>query len=73
MCTFIFRYASGEQHTFEHIKRVEYVRASHVTVNEQELLTHNFPTKFDLHLFADNSNFTVNCSNLMYLEVKGEA
>lgn len=72
MCTFIFCYENGDQHTFEHIKRVEYVRTNHITVSEQELLTHSFPTKYDLHLFADDSNFTVSGSNLTYIKVKLE-
>lgn len=74
MCGFIFRYEDGNEYPFEHIKSVKYTRAgSIVTVDEQALLTHSFPTGYDLHLFSDKSNFTVNGKNLVYIEVSKES
>lgn len=72
MCTFIFCYENGVKNSFEHITRVEYVRANNVIVSEQELLSHRFPTKHDLHLYSANSNFTVSGNNISYIEVKEE-
>lgn len=73
MCTFVFRYSDGSEHDFEHIKRVEYVRSNNIVVNEQSLLTHCFPTKYDLHLFSDDSNFTVSGKDLVWIEVRKES
>ena len=74
MCSFIFHYENNVEHLFEHIKIVKYAYAgSGITVNEKELLSYSFPTGIDLHLFSDNSNFTVNGKNLIYIEVKKEA
>ncbi|MCI8370916.1 MAG: hypothetical protein HFI75_00680 [Lachnospiraceae bacterium] len=73
MCTFIFQYENGVKHQFEHIKSVRYSGAGKViVVDEQNLLTHPFPTGKDLHLFSDRSNFTVNGKNLTYIETKKE-
>lgn len=72
MCTFIFRYTDGSEHEFNNINRVEYVRSSTIVVNSNELLTHRFPTKCDLHLFSETSNFTVSGIDLVWIEVAKE-
>lgn len=73
MCTFIFQYENNVTNHFENIKKVSYTRGgAGVTIGEKDLLTHTFPTGYDLHLFSDTSNFTVSGKNLVYIEVRKE-
>lgn len=73
MCTFIFCYTDGSKCNFQHIKKAMYIKSEIVTVDEQNLLTHRFPMNCDLHLFCDNSNFTVSGHNLLYIEINKES
>lgn len=73
MYSFIFHYENNSEHLFKHIKSAKYSHhGSSVTVNEQDLLNHSFPTGIDLHLFSDTSNFAISGKNLIYMEVKKE-
>jgi len=72
MCTFHFRYTSGDTHVFEHITKAEFMRSNLVTVTEKDLLSFRFPTGYDLHLFSETNNFTVSGKDLTYIEVKKE-
>ncbi len=74
MCTFVFYYENNVTHQFERINNVRYSCGGiSSTVDEKELLTHSFPTGTDLHLFSDDSNFTVSGKNLVYIEIKKES
>ena len=73
MCTFIFQYENNVENHFENINKVSYIRnGSVVTVDESNLLTHAFPTGYDLNLFSKTSNFTVSGKNLVYIEGRKE-
>ncbi len=72
MFTFDFTHQDGSNKYFEHIKEVQYVRDTIVTVSEKDIQKHLFPTGYDLHLFSDDLNITVSGKNLLYIEVKKE-
>lgn len=73
MYTFTFTYQDGSNNYFEHIKEVQYIRSSTITVSGDNIHDHLFPTGYDLHLFSDTLNVTVNGKNLLYIEVEKES
>ena len=72
MYTFKFTYQDGSNNYFEHIKEVQYVRTTNVTVSGDNIHKHLFHTGYDLHLFSDDLNVTVNGKNLLYIEAEKE-
>lgn len=73
MYTFMFLYENNTFQEFEHIIRVEYVNAiDEVTVSTDEILKHNFPVNYGIHLFSENANHTASSKNLRTISVTKE-
>lgn len=72
MCKFVFYHQNGQEYIFEHIKRVEYINSSRITVSEKDLLTHNFPMNRELYLYSDDCNYTIHGNSLIFIKVQNE-
>lgn len=72
MCTFIFHFENNVEHIFEHIIRVQYFNGLTHNITENDLLTSSYPITGPIHLFSDNSSYTVNLNNISYIEVQKE-
>lgn len=55
--------------SFNNINKITYTvpwyQPKKIEVEGDELLTHEFPTNYDLHLFSPNSSYTIN-RHLLY-------
>ena len=73
MYTFMFYYENNTFQEFDHIIRVEYVNViDEVTVSKDEILKHNFPVNYDMHLFSENANHTASSNKLRTISVTKE-
>lgn len=58
--------------TFEHVTRVTYDNGSNVSVEGDEIFTHEYPTNEVLHLFTDVETHTISPSGIEFISVKRE-
>lgn len=72
MCKFFIQYSNGSVATFSHITKATYVKSTEITVEEKDLLTHLFPCERTLHLFSNDSNFTVAGKDIVWIEARKE-
>lgn len=71
MYTFRFTYSDNSYRDYDNIIRVEYSVPflDDVILTEESFLSHRFPLNHDMHLYAENKNYTVICKNLVSIEV----
>lgn len=73
MYSFNFTYQNGVKIHFEHIKEVKYSKGgTGFTVSEDKIPLYSFPTGYDLHLFSEGKNITINGKDLLFIEVQKE-
>ena len=73
MCSFTIAYTDGTKLNFEHITRVDYTRAGQSTsITAENMLSCHYPIGCTLHLFSENSNYSVSGNGLLYIEAKSE-
>lgn len=60
--------------TYEHINKIAYSDlVDEVVVENNDILTYNFPIDFDLHLYSDTGNYVVSSDIIGALEIKKES
>jgi len=60
----MFEYQDGHQIQCSRISTVQYETSKLITVEEDELATHNFPLNREIHLTGDQVNYTVSPDGL---------
>ena len=74
MYTFKIKNKNGETQEYEHITKVYYGHKgiSEYTLEGAEIFEHHYPTSYDLHLYSEDSAYTISRSNIAVIEVVKE-
>lgn len=67
MYSFTFHYENDTSRLFQHIVKAQYYLGSKlISVSDDELSSHCFPLKSELHIFSESANYSVsgNTKNL---------
>lgn len=60
--------------TYEHINKITYSDLiDEVVVENDAILTYNFPIGFDLHLYSNTGNYVISCDVIGTLEIQKES
>lgn len=68
-------YYNGGNRLYEHIIKITYVDTlgNRITVEGDDLFTHDFPLRHNLQLFSSNGSFKVSHENLVAIEITKES